>query len=102
MNNLNINEISVRAEEKEPFYVHGYKVSVFDVTEQTVKEHKEATGEDVFEADCTHTQYEICFVDECGVNRGLVQVGFENNIINEQLGQDDLMISAGFADADGE
>ena len=93
---LLINEIEIAAQEVGPKHIHGYKVSVFDVSEKTASEFKAETGED-FEADCSHVKYEICFVDECGVRRALVLIGFEENVIDEGLGDEESMISAGFA-----
>jgi len=90
-------EIEARSKETDPFYVHGYKVSVYDVVDKTVIDYKTDTGLDEFDPDCTHAKFEIYFVDETGINRGIVSIGFDDNIVNSNLGDSDLLIAAGLA-----
>jgi hypothetical protein len=95
---LLMNNIESAAADQQPIYIHGYKVSVFDVSAETAKDYKDATGEEEFEPDCTHTQFDITFVDEAGIRRGLVEIGFEENTINEQPEDEDLLIAAELAE----
>lgn len=86
---LDMNKIECAAQSSEPEHVHGYKVSVFDVSHA-----------DALQTENTNIQYHIHFIDECGAFSALIEIESEGNIIHEMIGDKDLLIAAGFLDED--
>ncbi|NQZ55877.1 MAG: hypothetical protein HRT88_00160 [Lentisphaeraceae bacterium] len=76
--NIDLSAIQSAAHSDKPIFIDGYKVSVFDDTSKTKKEWSEATGEDVedFEPDCSDVAYGIYFVDDAGLTRKTISIGY--------------------------